>query len=111
TATSIASFTVVSRVLNVSGSVSNSSPARYSTVSAYCRAVDQNGSPISGVTVTFTWHYKTTSPSETWTSGSSGVATSTRGISSATAGYTVVISMSASWEGQYASTSTSFTPH
>jgi hypothetical protein len=99
------------RVLSVSGSVSDSSPAQYASVTAYCRAVDRNGAPISGVSVTFTWRYKTTSPAETRTTGSDGVAACTRGIGRATVGYTVNIGMSASWEGQYASTSTSFTPH
>jgi len=54
------------RVLSVSGSVSDSSPAQYSNVTAYCKAVDQRGMAISGVRVTFTWHYTTTSPAETW---------------------------------------------
>ncbi|MCX6364596.1 MAG: hypothetical protein NTW58_10600 [Actinobacteria bacterium] len=98
------------RVLSVSGSVSDSSPAQYSNVTAYCKAVDQRGMAISGVRVSLTWHYKTTSPAETWTSGSSGVAACTRNISGATKGDTVYISMSASWEGQYASASASFTP-
>jgi hypothetical protein len=37
----------------VTGSVSDSSPAQYSNVTAYCTAVDQRGQAISGVTVTF----------------------------------------------------------
>ena len=98
------------RALSVSGSVSDSSPAQYSNVTACCKAVDLRGMAIGGVRVTFAWHYTTTSPAETWTSGSSGVAACTRNISGATKGYTVYISMSASWEGQYASASASFTP-
>ena len=80
-------------------------------MTAYCKAVDQRGLPISGVDVTFTWHYKSTAPVETRTTASDGVATCTRSIGNATAGYTVVINMSASWSGQYKSTSASFTPH
>ena len=60
--------------------------------------------------MTFTWRYKTETSVERATSGADGIATCKRSISSATVGYEVIISISASWNGQDASASTSFTP-
>ncbi len=98
------------RTLFVSAWVSDPAPAQYARVSAYCKAVDEHGAPISGVALTFAWHYKTTTPTESRTSGADGTAACTRSIGPATVGYAVSISISASWNGQYASASTSFTP-
>lgn len=95
---------------SVSGSVSNSSPAQYASVSAYAKCKDSAGKAIPGVSVTFSWHYKTTTPSETLASDSSGVATCTRSIGRATAGYRVSISISANYKGVTRTTSTGFTP-
>jgi len=60
--------------------------------------------------VTFSWHYKTTTPTETISSDSSGVATCTRSIGRATSGYRVSISITASYKGVTRTTSTGFTP-
>jgi hypothetical protein len=91
-------------------SISDTSPAQYSDVSAYATAKDQLGHAIAGVKVTFTWHYKTTTPSETHATGSSGMATCTRDISRASKKYRVVITMTATFGGVTKTTSTGFTP-
>ena len=105
-------LTVMPRVFSsLSASISDSSPARYSDVSAYARAKDQLGHALAGVKVTFTWHYKTTTPSETHYTNSSGVATCTRDISGASKKYHVVITMTATYKGVTKTTSTGFTPH
>ena len=80
------------------------------SVSAYAKCKDSSGKAIPGVSVTFSWHYKTTTPSETLTTGSSGVATCTRSIGRATSGYLVSITISASYKGVTRTTSTGFTP-
>lgn len=95
---------------SISASVSDSSPSQYSDVTAYCKAKDQAGRPLSGVRVTFTWHYKTTTPSESSATSSSGVASCTRYISGATEGYRVIITITASYRGVTKTASTSFTP-
>lgn len=61
--------------------------------------------------VKFVWHYKTTTPSESRTTNARGVAACTRYISGATAGYRVVITVTATYKGVTKTASTSFTPH
>jgi hypothetical protein len=95
----------------LSASVSDATPARYTDVTVTCRAKDQAGRGIKGVKVTFTWHYKTTTPKETATTNSDGIARCTRYIAGATAGYKVVVSITATYNGVTKTTSVSFTPH
>jgi hypothetical protein len=105
-------LTVKPRVLaSISASISDSTPAQYSDVTAYCTAKDQTGHRLPGVRVSFAWHYKTTTPSESRTTNANGVAACTRYISGATEGYRVVISITASYKGVVKTASTSFTPH
>lgn len=107
-----ASFQVkdVRYLARIGAAVSDAHPAQYSDVTASCRALDQFGQPIAGVAVSFTWHYKTVSHTERYTTGSDGVARSTRWISRATIGWYVQIGVSASWQGRTLQSSTGFTP-
>jgi len=91
--------------------VSDATPAQYDYVTAYAKVLDPYGKPIQGATVRFVWHYKATTPSETWRSGSSGVAECERWISRASKGYKVVINISASSGGNTVKGSTYFIPH
>jgi hypothetical protein len=102
---------VVARGLSsVTASASDTSPDQYSTVTAYGKCKDAKGVGIKGITCVFTWHYKTTTPSDTSSSNSSGVASDSRDISRATKGYTVVITVTATFTGVTETDSTSFTP-
>ena len=94
----------------VSASISNSTPAKDSRVTASCKAFDQKGAPISGAKATFSWHYKTTTPVESETTDSIGVARCTRDIGNATSGYYVRITISVSYKGVVLTTGTGFTP-
>jgi hypothetical protein len=94
----------------IAASVSDANPGQYTSVTVYGRALDQFGQPIAGVSVSFTWNYKTVYHTETDTTGSDGVASSTRWISGATVGYYVEIDVSASWNGKTVSSTTGFTP-
>ena len=98
-----------STIRSVSASVSNSSPSQYSNVTVYGN-FKNNGQPVSGVQMDTSWHYKTTTSACSGTTGTDGTASCTRGISDATAGYTVSIGVTFTWNGQSYTTSTSFTP-
>jgi competence protein ComEC len=89
--------------------VSNTSPSQNSTVTVYGRIMDQ-GSPASGSPMETTWHYKTTTSHCSGTSGSNGIASCSRSISRATIGYTVIIDVTFTHDGQAYSSYTSFTP-
>jgi hypothetical protein len=90
--------------------VSDSSPDQYDNVTAYAKVLDPYGKPIPGAKVVFTWHYKTSTPSESSYTDSTGVATCERWISSAKAGYRVKITVKGSSGGKTAKGSTGFTP-
>jgi competence protein ComEC len=81
-------------VCNTSGaaeicaSISNPSPSQNSTVAVYGR-LRIGGVGQSGLTMTATWYYKTTSPTCTATTGATGQASCSRSIGSATKGYRV----------------------
>ena len=94
----------------VKASVSDAHPAQYTSVSAHAKCSDASGKGIAGVSVVFTWHYKTTTPSETHVSNASGVATCTRSIARATLGYYVSITIRATYKGITKTASTGFTP-
>lgn len=91
--------------------VDESSPDPYTYVTAYAKVKDPYGKVIKGAKVKFTWHYKTSTPSEIHYTDSSGIATCTRYISGATSGYYVRIDVKASSGGTSARTSTGFTPN
>lgn len=99
-----------SRTLRVSASISNHHPRQYTTVTARCRAHDQNGRAIKGVRCVFTWHYKTISHAIVRRTNSRGRCSSTRYISGATIGYKVVIRIHCTWRGQTKNCSTWFIP-
>lgn len=89
--------------LSCTASMSNSSPAQYTTDD-----VDVTTSPGAGVTATA--HYKTTDTTHNGTAGSSGDATIPFSISGATIGFTVDVDVTVSLDGKSANCSTSFTP-
>jgi len=71
---------------------------------------NQLGGPVSGASVKTVAHYKTTDTTHYGTTVSDGKCVIDYYISNATVGYTVVVSMTASYGGLSATTSTSFTP-
>ena len=95
--------TATSSGLTCSATVSNGSPADYSTV-------DITVHTAAGATVTTVAHYKTTSHQLTAVADASGVATVAYYISGATPGFTVEVDVSAAAGSQSAGCSTSFTP-
>lgn len=105
-----ASSAFAARTLHVSASISNHHPNQYTTVTAHCKAKDQNGKAIKGVKCVFTWHYKTVSHSITRYTNSAGRATNARYISGATVGFKVWIRIRCTWKGQVKKCSTWFIP-
>jgi hypothetical protein len=91
------------RGLSCSASVSNSSPADYSTVDITVRTA-------AAATVTTVAHYKTTDHQKSAVAGGSGVATIAYSISGASPGFRVVVDVTAAAAGRTATCSTSFTP-
>lgn len=89
--------------LSCTASVSNSSPADYSTVDVYVRTSPE-------ATVTAVAHYRTTSHQKSATADSEGRATIPYDISDATKGYRVVVDVTVSSGSAKATCSTSFTP-
>ena len=73
-------------------------------------ARDPQGAGVAGAAVTSDWHYRTTVSHEPGTTDATGTARLERGISSATAGYTVVVDVAATKDGHTATARTSFTP-
>lgn len=90
--------------LTCNASMSNSSPAQYSTVDVIVHTV-------AGAAVTATAHYKTKDTTNTAAAGPSGQAEVPFAISRATVGYTVRVDVTVSHGGASSSCSTSFTPH
>ena len=85
--------------------VSDGSPAQRANVTVYGRLY-RAGSPVVGVAMHTTWHYKTTTPTEDCTTGYDGIGRCTRNIGNASKGYRVRVDVTIS--GYYAGTS--FTP-
>ena len=73
-------------------------------------ALHCGGALIVGVSMTATWHYKTTTSSCAGVSGPTGTASWSRGIGSATSGYYVAIDVCFAHEGQQFCGQTGFTP-
>lgn len=72
--------------------VSDGTPSRNSTVIVHGRLLI-GGIGQMGQMMTATWHYKTTTPTCTGTTGSTGVASCSRNIGTATLGYRVNITV------------------
>jgi hypothetical protein len=85
--------------------VSNPDPQRYTNVAVYSRLY-RSAAPVANRLITTTWHYKTTTPVETCTTGANGLASCVRNIGGASPGYTVVVDVSAGSISTY----TTFTP-
>ena len=93
----------------VTASVSNATPAQNSSVTVSAKLVD-NGQPIANAPMTTTWHYKTSTPTCTGTTGSDGIASCRRYIGGATKGYTVLVTVTLTWNGQTYMGQTAFKP-
>lgn len=72
--------------------VSHGTPARGTTVTVYGRLLS-GGSGVADRTMMATWHYKTTAPTCTDSTGASGVASCSRNIGQATPEYKVNIAV------------------
>jgi competence protein ComEC len=96
--------------LGVAASVSNSAPCQNQHVTVHARVTDDAGTGIGGALVSTTWHYKTTTPTQSAYTDTGGDAYVDRGISRATIGYTVYVDVTATYQSLSAHTSTSFTP-
>ena len=93
----------------VTASVSNATPAQNSPVTVSAQLV-VNGQPIANAPMTTTWHYKTSTPTCTGTTGSNGIASCSRYIGGATKGYTVQVTVTLTWNGQTYTGQTGFKP-
>ena len=89
--------------LSCRASVSNSSPADYTTVRIYVHTA-------ADALVTTVAHYKTTDHPKSAVANSAGQATIAYYISAATPGYTVAVDVTSAAGGRSAHCSTSFTP-
>ncbi len=96
--------------VKASAYASPSDPEPNSHVEIHVTVKDQGGKPVSGASIKTIAHYKTTDTTKYGTSGSDGKNMIDYYISNATVGYTVVVSITASYGGLSAYTSTSFTP-
>jgi hypothetical protein len=105
TPTSTSTSTPSSSV-SVTARVSNAYPPRYSTVTVYGQLTGAG----AGVTMNTTWHYKTTTSSCSGVTDGSGLASCSRDIGGATAGYFVSIDVSFSYGGRIYVAQTGFTP-
>jgi hypothetical protein len=79
-------------------------------VTVTVHVADGAGAPIAGADVTTTWHYKSTDPTMTAGTGTSGDAVFDRSISRATAGFTVRVDADVTHAGATGHASASFTP-
>ena len=95
--------------LAITAEVSDDTPCQYTTVTVHVRAT-RGTAASAGASVDSTWRYKTSAPTESGTTDASGHVALSRYISGASAGYTVVVEVSAFEGGQSAAASTSFTP-
>ncbi|MBN2392063.1 MAG: hypothetical protein JXR84_15150 [Anaerolineae bacterium] len=66
--------------------------------------------PVSGAPMYVTWHYKSSSPTCSSTTGGDGIATCERSIGGASIGYYVKLNVSITYNGRTYNTSTGFTP-
>jgi hypothetical protein len=98
------------RLAKLSAGISTHYPKQYSNVTVKARALDASGRPIKGAKLTFTWYYKTSRPSETKLTNSTGYASCTRNISRASTTYKVVVKATGSSGGVTKSASTWFVP-
>lgn len=98
------------KLAKFTASISTHYPKQYSNVTVKARALDAAGRPIKGAKVTFTWNYKTSHPSETRLTNSTGYAISTRNVSRASTTYKVIVKATGSSGGVAKSASTWFTP-
>jgi hypothetical protein len=89
--------------LSCRASVSDSSPADYTTVSIYVHTA-------AGASVTTVAHYKTTDHQKSAVATPTGQATIAYYVSGATPGYTVAVDVTSSAGGVSAHCATSFTP-
>ncbi len=96
--------------LTITATVDEPEPCQYSMVSVNIHAQRPDGSSFPGATVTTTWNFKSSSPTETTTTNQDGYALESRSIGGASTGYTVVVDVEVDLGGQTGSTSTSFTP-
>lgn len=96
--------------LQVTASVSDATPCQYATVTVSVTVRDAGGNPVPGASVLSTWNYRTTTSTESGTTNAAGQASLSRGISRATAGYTVVVDVDVTGAGSTGRASTSFTP-
>lgn len=111
-ATTTTSFTPeanLSNTIKVSAYASPSNPKKYTHVKIYCTVKDGNGNPVSGASIKTVAHYKTTNTTQYGTTDSDGKAAIDYSIANATAGYRVVVDVTATCNGKMATTSTSFT--
>lgn len=90
--------------LTCQASMSNTTPARYSTVYVNTKT------GVGGAAVTATAHYKTTDTTHTGTSDSTGNSSLPFNISGASSGYTVRVDVTVQSAGQTKTCATSFTP-
>lgn len=95
--------------LSVSASMSNPTTSQNSTETLHA-VVTSNGKPVSGANVTITCNYSSTDSTYSGVTNSSGVSDISFKVSRAKLNFTVRVDVTVSYNGQTATTSTSFTP-
>ena len=96
--------------IKVTASASPLTPEQFSLVKINVSAKTELGLPIKGATVKTVAHYKTTDTTKTGTTDSNGEAVINYSIGNATPGYKVWVDVTVSYQGNTATTMTSFTP-
>jgi hypothetical protein len=91
-------------------SVSSSSPRRGTTVTAKAKAVSTSGKAVAGLVVKFIWMHKSGSIVTYATTGSDGVARSSRNIGQCARGYRVNVQAGTQAGGSNRHWTTGFTP-
>jgi len=89
--------------------VNNPAPTQFSDVTVYGK-LTRDGAAIAGAPMQTAWHYRTTTSYCDAVSGSSGIASCTRYISTATLEYYVSITVEFSYQEQRFVAETGFTP-
>lgn len=94
----------------VTCTVSAKTPLQKTSVTVTSKVTGDDGRPLSGAKVTFTWGFATGAVKTNATTDSSGIARSRRNIGTAKAGAKVTVRVKATAGSASASGSTSFTP-
>lgn len=89
--------------------MSDPHPQKNTNVAVYGKLM-VNGFPANGATMNTTWHYKTTTSNCSGVAGPDGIASCVKNVGNVTIGFTVVVDVTMTYNGQNYYATTSFTP-